>query len=258
LTDHPVLIPTSEGAVGGIVTEPSGAARAALVLIQGIGRPARSGINSFWTRLARALGDRGVVTLRYDCSREGETLPIGEGVSGQLRKRDLDRRLLAEAAAWFRERVGAERLLLAGACSGSYLAIEMAGLRPNEVAATFLVVPYLRSPVDPGAGDSDRLGSGAEGDDEIDPGVLRGFQTMIAQGTVPPWIVIGENDYHMEQVTALWRLLGAHGSRVDLEVIPGMALHMLDQPDIQEQVRSRLAARVDAVLGLPAPEPARA
>jgi len=75
VTDHAVLIPTSEGPVGGIVSEPRGEPRAGLVLLPGYGRPARSGINSFWSRIARDLAARGAAVLRVDYSREGETLP---------------------------------------------------------------------------------------------------------------------------------------------------------------------------------------
>ena len=235
MTDHPVLIPTSEGAVGGIVSEPDGEPRAALMLLPGVGRPARSGINSFWARLARSLAAQGLVVLRYDCSREGETLPIGEGGSGQVWRRDLERRLLSEVSRWFHERTGHE-LLLVGACSGAFLAIELAGCWTEGVAGIFLIVPHLKPPAEPDT----PLDSEA-----IEPELLRGFRQMAKRG--PSWILIGEDDFHLRDVPPLRRQLGAVAG-LEVEVVPGIALHMLDHANVQAEVRERLTARIAAVV----------
>ena len=237
MTDHAVLIPTSEGPVGGIVSAPDGEPRAAAVLLQGIGRPARSGINSFWTRLARSLAELGVIALRCDCSREGETLPIGEGVSGQVRRHGLERSLLDQVIPWFHERSGAGDLFLVGACSGGFLAAEQAGLRPALVAGAFLVVPYLSPP---------READEAADDQTVDPSALNGVRTVLERGAC--WIVIGEHDFHLEQVNALRRSLGHLDARLELEVVPDAKLHFLDQPELQRQVRSRLLPRVARAL----------
>jgi hypothetical protein len=69
MTDHPLLIPTSEGPVGAIVSEPAGERRAGLALFPGYGRPARSGFNSFRTRLARELAQHGLEVMRADYSQ---------------------------------------------------------------------------------------------------------------------------------------------------------------------------------------------
>ncbi|HEU5142037.1 MAG TPA: hypothetical protein VFU04_02655, partial [Solirubrobacterales bacterium] len=98
MTDRPLLIPTSEGPVGGIVSEATGEPRAALLFLPGHGPPARSGVNSFWTRTARSLTELGVTSLRIDYSRQGETLPLGEEVRGQVPRRDLELELLSQIA----------------------------------------------------------------------------------------------------------------------------------------------------------------
>jgi dienelactone hydrolase len=233
LTDHPLLIPTMEGAVGGIVSEPEGPSRAALVLLAGYGRPARSGVNAFWTRTARRLAEIGMVVLRIDYSREGETLPIGEGGGGQTWKRDLDLRLLTQVVPWFSKRAGDLPLLLAGSCSGARLAIEYAGRDPDTVAGTFLVVPYLRALAQPGTesleGSDDEL-------DAVDPIVVDCMRATLEHA--PSWILVGEHDD--PDVTTLEHQLSPQSHSLEIEIVPGMALHLLDQPQLQDEVTAHL------------------
>jgi pimeloyl-ACP methyl ester carboxylesterase len=244
MTDRPVLIPTAEGAVGGIVSAPPAEPRAAMVLLPGYGRPARSGANSFWTRVARSLADLGVLTLRVDYSREGETIPIGVGGSGQAWKRDLDLRLLDQVLSWYRRRLGADvTLFLGGACSGGRLAIELAGRHPEAVAETFLVVPYLRS--------LPRLGTEGTAEatdlDPVDPAVVDCMRRMLARG--PCWTLTGEKDDF--DLFELRRRLGATPHELQIEVAPDVILHFLDQPHLQETTERWLLARVGAVLPSP-------
>jgi dienelactone hydrolase len=242
LTDHPVLIPAAEGAVGGIVSEPEGTAEAALLLLGGHGRPARSGVNSFWARTARRLAAEGVLVLRIDYSREGETLPIGEGKGGLRWKRDLDLRLSAQAAAWLGERVGGAPFLLAGVCAGARLAIELAGHDPQSIAGVFLIVPYVKDL----AAIERRLEANGDADvepddaDAIDPFVVESLRRALAHA--PGWALVGERDD--PDLRQLQRRLGRTHHELEVEVVPDAALHLLDQPGLQGEVAARLAARI--------------
>jgi dienelactone hydrolase len=238
VSDRPVLIPTPEGPVGGIVSAPDGAARAAIMLLPGWGHPARSGTNSFWTRIARELGARGIVALRFDYSREGETLPLGEGGSGQLWKRDLDLRLTVEVERWLRERVGEVPLFLVGACSGGRIAIELAGERPDEIAGSFLVVPYLRVLGQP-AGEA-----GVEDDGAVDPFVTQCLLESLRHS--PTAVLVGERD--SEDLPSLQRRLAVAARDLECDVVPDVALHFLDQPNIQAATRRWLLSRIEGVL----------
>jgi dienelactone hydrolase len=160
----------------------------------------------------------GIVVLRVDYSREGETLPIGEGGSGQAWKRDLDLRLLGQAVPWFRERAGGLPLLLAGFCSGARLAIEYAGREPDTVAGTFLVVPYLRALAQPGKEGLD----GRDDLDAVDPAVVDCMGATLDRA--PSWILVGEHDD--PDVPTLERPLGPKRHGLEAEVVPGMALHL--------------------------------
>lgn len=240
MTDHAVLVPTSEGPVGGIVSEPQGEARTALILLPAYGRPARSGVNAFWTRIARSAAGLGVLTLRFDYSREGETLPIGEGGSGQMWRRDLDLRLLDQVATWFRAQIDGVSLLLAGSCSGARMAIELAGREPDAVAGTLLVVPYLKALAQP-----DREGSAELLQDlnPVDPSVVDCTRAILAQ--IPCWVLVGEHDD--PDLPRLQRLLGPTSHDLEVEVVPNAAVHLLDQPHLQHEVASRLLARLEHI-----------
>jgi dienelactone hydrolase len=243
VSDHPVLIPTSKGAVGGIVSEPDAESRAALIFFPAGGRPARSGINSFLTRMARTLAERGVVVLRVDRAREGETLPIGEGEGGQIWRKEVDLVLLSRVLTWFRERLPGLDLYLAGHCSGGRAAVELAGRSPDAVAGTFPIVPHLRV----FQGDSPRF-SEAAGEfadrEAVDPSMVERYRATLERA--PSWILVGEHD--TPDISMLKRMLGPTANPLEVEVVPGAALHLLDQPDIQDQTQRRLLARIDAAL----------
>jgi hypothetical protein len=238
MTDHPLLIPTSEGPVGGVVSEPpDGEHRAALILLSGHGSPARAGINSFWARTARSFAELGIVVLRIDYSREGETLPIGEGVRGQIARRELELRLLDQIVPWFHERVPGVPRYLVGSCSGARLSIDLLGRFPDSFAGAFLSVPYLQTLFE----------SGGE-PDSVDPLVVECLKGSLDRTLV--WILVGEND--LCDIPRLIDLLGPD-SGLEVEVAPRMALHFADQPDIQEELHSRLTARISSALTTPLP-----
>jgi dienelactone hydrolase len=233
--DRPVLIPTSEGPIGGIVSEPPSEARAKLILLQGYGRPARSGTNSFWTHTARDLAGLGAIVLRIDYSREGETLPLGEGGVGLAWKSSFDLSLLRQVVPWFSERAGEVPLLLAGACAGTRLSVGFAAANPGAVAGVFSIALDLRPVIDEGA-----HGPGIGSADEIDPLVVEQMEAILERA--PSWVLVGDRD--VADIPRLKRLLGPTRYELELEVVPDAVLHFLDQPDIQEQARRRLVTRV--------------
>lgn len=221
-----------------MVSQPDGESRGALILLPGYGRPARSGVNGFWTRIARELAGRGAVVLRFDYSLEGESFSIGKGGSGgQAWKRALDMLLLSQVVRWLRERIDGLPLHLAGVCGGARFAIDFAGREPEAVAGLFLIVPHLR-------GVEEQLRPGRDDADSIDPTVLRHLRAILDRA--PAWVVVGERD--TPNIPLVKGMLGPTPHELELEVVPGAALHFLDQPDIQEQARSRLVNRVGRAL----------
>jgi dienelactone hydrolase len=236
VTDHPVLIPSSEGPVGGIVSEPAGKGRAGMMLLAGYGRPARSGTNAFWTRTARGLAERGVTTLRIDYSQEGENHLLGEVGEGLNRTIRRDLGLVDQAATWFSTKLDALPLFMGGVCGGARLSIELAAREPELSAGVFLVVPELSAITRPhGVG-----GPLPEEPEALDPWTIECLRDIL--GRTPCWALVGElDDGHTAELP---RLLGSTPHPCELETVPGLALHFLDHPDIQEQVQDRLTARV--------------
>lgn len=227
--------------MGGIVSEPEGPPLAALALQVGYGRPARSGINSFWTRTARALAQLGIIVLRVDYCREGETLPIGEGGSGQIWKKGLDLHLMTQVVPWFHRRVSDLPLLHVGVCAGARFAIELAHHGPAPAAGIFLIVPYLRAPVDLDAAGDDEPPE----PDPVDPLVVEYMRAILNRA--PGWVLSGERD--TDDVALLQRRLGPTAHPLEREVVAGTALHFLDQPEIQGEAGSRLISRLAQAIG---------
>ena len=260
LSEHPVLIPTSQGPAGAIVCEPLAGARASLIFLHGAGRSGRSGFNSKWTRLARRLAGLGVTVLRVDLGTEGDSSMVGEADypmdNSEPAKTEIDRLLVREVAAWFREKTKDEKPIVTGSCYGGRLSLELAAAAPGA-AASLLIAPYLWRPQEADLNrwrewmlkaqrreetdDGDRTPAAAL--DRIDPTAIGQLESALRHG--PSWILLGEHD--VGDALALEPLLGASGLEVEVE--PGLALYPGNDPDIQEVVSDRVLARVGQLLG---------
>jgi dienelactone hydrolase len=252
VSDHAVVVPTSRGPAGAIVSEPEGERRGALALLQGVGQPCRAGVNAIWTRIARELAALGLVVLRFDFACEGESTPAGRDVPrARAWRRSTDLTMLREIVPWFLQRSGEHRLLLAGSCHGARVAFEFAATEPAASGA-FLVVPYLhdREPnllgaveeeVPPFLEDHWVTGATLTAESEL----RGGFRACLERG--PVWALLGEEETGQMQPFA--RLPAGAGGRLELEVVPGIAeLHPVSSPDQQEAVRGRLVRRVAGAL----------
>jgi|GEM_PF-4268232 len=260
LIEQPVLIPTSQGPAGGIVCEPEGSPRAALILLQGGGRAGRSGFSSQWAVLSRRLAALGATVLRYDYWKEGdssmitaERYPIGTHLSANV-ARDLA--LLRDVASWFLARTGGLEPIVVGYCYGARLGLELAAGLPSA-ASTVLVVPYLRRIEETDRANwterMRRVHAGRQPEDQadraqrsavdlLDPVAVEAFERVVHRG--PSWVLIGERD--AGEAVALAEVLGDRGLEVEIE--PDVALYPGNEPDVQELVRRRIEARVSRLL----------
>jgi hypothetical protein len=251
VTDHAVLVPTTLGPVGAIVSEPAGRPRAALILLQGDGRPCRSGIDAVWTHFARDLAAQGVLVLRFDYVGQGEGTMIPKDALTVQHKGDIDIVLLREVATWFRERSGLTDLLVAGDCHGGRLAIVFAG-GDRHVVGAFLSVPYLkkkfvdletrRKPVG-----RVRLLLGKVDAGDFHEDVLKAVPLMLRQG--PVWLMAGEKDG--DEAFQLKRVLGRKARGLEIEVVPGMAVHPVASRGVREEVVGRLRHRIMQAVATP-------
>ena len=252
MTDHPVLIPTTAGVLGGVVTEPDCRPEAAAVILHGAGST-RAGTNQVWTGVARAFADLGVVTFRVDYPGYGES-------------HDADatdpRAAVGDAVAWFRERVRDLDLLVVGVCAGVIPAADLAlhdsgtrgfaaitppmfptrdaGSTPRPPSLARRVYRARRLPkraylrVRYGVRRPRRAPGGAAL--ERAPGAL-----LVLTERMPVWILTGELDSMTAPVLALAPALLASGNcRVD--VVEGLALYSNPSPRSQDVQHERTLA----------------
>jgi cytochrome P450 len=249
LSEHPVLVPTSVGTAGGIVTEPSGPARAAAILLPGAGGCGRAGVNAFWTRVARDLAEQGIVSFRFDYPHRGNgSMAVPPEIDVQARedaKESVDLVAMCEATAWFRERLEGLDLFVAGECHGGRMALELLPHTP-DVAGIFVVAPYLRDSFVP-LGVREETGSLDQEDDVqiLDEKMLDSLRGLLELGR-PAWIMIGEEEGN--DPFRLQRRLDEAGARLEIEVVPGHKLHPVAAPAVQAEVGSRLTRRISQAL----------
>ena len=256
-SEHAVLIPTSVGPIGAIVTEPRGEPRCSLVLLPGAGDVGRSGINASWARAARAIADRGLTVLRLDYlgTREsgvGFVYYMSGGTDdwlalGRRRFREAKltlRRNLDEVVEWFGARTG-NGIALAGSCAGGRDAARLAS-RHRRIVGVACFVPALGSRT-PWRGSwrhpSVLLGRRPPEFDftGVDREAVREFRRIPRR--VPVTLIVGEHD--PDDVFILRDRLGARGVRMAIEVVPGIALHPFRSPAAQDESVSRLVAWAD-------------
>ena len=124
------------GRLAGIVTEPAGAPRRALVLVSA-GLVPKFGPYRLYTELARRVAEDGTVTLRFDLGGIGDS---GHGASGApLRARtELE---IRSAVDWLCERYRVKDLTLAGLCSGAEDSFRSAAV-DERVTGVVLIDPF--------------------------------------------------------------------------------------------------------------------
>jgi dienelactone hydrolase len=240
VTDHPVLVPTGAGVLGGMVSEPAGPAGAAAVLLQG-GAGFRFGPNRVWARAARAMARQGVVVLRVDYLGAGDSDP------GPASDR---RAAVREAVAWFRDRAGPAELLLVGSCYGARLAIHLAA-EEQAVGGFLLLNPFLgpARAAPRGAGRLLALPARARARLRHRPahGATRRLDPALraALGRALPrtggHAVVGDRDPAAAALLAARRSLGGLGTHLGVEIIPGTSVRAWGTAAVQEELVRRVA-----------------
>jgi alpha/beta superfamily hydrolase len=137
-SEHPVFVPHGDEHIGAVVTLPDGEPRGLVLLLTGTGAP-RSHRFQMWTRTARALAEVGLATVRMDY------LGLGDS-TGEIEQIPLDGAGREEALNVLRfaqRAVGVRYVGVAGNCSGSQVALEIAAEVPECVGAACLLTRIL-------------------------------------------------------------------------------------------------------------------
>jgi pimeloyl-ACP methyl ester carboxylesterase len=127
--------------LSGVVTypdKPRGGAPAVVFLSAGAIH--RVGPNGLYARLCRELADHGFLTLRFDFSGIGESLPRADHMVFSQSS------LLESQAAmdFLSETTGAQRFVMAGLCSGAFAAVKAAAHDPRVQGAIVLNTQTLQ------------------------------------------------------------------------------------------------------------------
>jgi dienelactone hydrolase len=236
VSDHPVVLNTSVGPIGGMVSEPEGERRAAAVVLSGVnGR--RFGVNQVWTHIGWDLAAQGYVTFRAD-------YPGGSGDSSlSATKKDIA--TFEEITSWFRDQVGQELDLLAiGSCFGARLAVGL-GARVDRVLGVGLIVPAF----------SARRGGelftekvkrrmnktlGRNSTIPVDPRLAEAVAGALAKTKV--WTLVGERDHRSrsEMAALVAELDRRRVPGLQIDEVPGLLLHGQPSLDAQRVTRERV------------------
>lgn len=136
-TEESLSIRGDVGEVRGNLMLPDTPGEVAVLLLHGWGG-LRSGPHNMITHFARALGEAGVASLRFDFRSRGESSGDGENDGASLPGMAAD--ALAAASALM-ERSGAAKLVTLGVCSGGNVAIGILDRLPTP-AGLFLLSVY--------------------------------------------------------------------------------------------------------------------
>ncbi len=249
MSDHPVLIPTSIGPIGGMVSVPDGGGKAAAVLVAGVGGR-RFGVNRLWTAMAWDLADRGYVVLRLD-------YPGGQGDSS-LATRDGTPKPFREVLAWFRQRTGELPLVLLGSCYGARLVASVGSVEENLLGIGLITPTFVRWKKAATMDEDESLASkvrrkarkkiGRVAPLALDQRVVDAVSKALQRTQV--WAMVGEKDHRartdLSRLQAVLRKEDFDGLEID--EIPGVILHTQPSVEGQETTRERVGAWASRLL----------
>jgi alpha/beta superfamily hydrolase len=258
MTDHPVLIPTRAGVIGGVVTDGAVPSCAAAMIFHGADST-RAGTNQVWAGVARSLAELGVVTFRVDYPGYGESHEAD-------RSRQL--RAAADVGAWFRDRTSDLGLMLVGVCAGVVPAAELALRDANVRGFAAMTPPMFPAPnaISPARASTvtrlayrarrlpkrlfirARYGLGPNRPVRPERSERRVQDALLAlTERLPVWILTGELDTMTQPVQALApELLASGNCRID--VVEGLALYSYPSPVSQDVQHDRTIAWARATL----------
>jgi hypothetical protein len=137
MSEEPVLLATSIGPMAGVLTLPDTPPVAAVYVLQGWACP-RSDANQMWARLARALTNSGIATMRADYAGRGESWDA-----------DKHQRVTGaeEVARWFEARVGDVPWVVLAYCYGLSPAVTVCRGRDNILGVAVVNPPMTAAAV---------------------------------------------------------------------------------------------------------------
>ncbi|HXJ66722.1 MAG TPA: hypothetical protein VNN79_23435 [Actinomycetota bacterium] len=231
--ERAMLVPTTLGLAGVVVSAPSGPPAFGMLVAQGLDAH-RSGVNGVWAKTARALAANGVAAMRVDFPGMGDSAGVVGG-------RDAYRAVLAEVVTWFRASEQLHRVGAIGACFGARQVLGLAaeGELDGPIA---LVTPALGRPSPAGAGArmGHRVRRALGRPEPVDRAAAADLGRTARRERV--LVLLGELDRQMVAAVASARARLGTPDRVDVEMVPGERLHAFPTVTGQAAAIARLAA----------------
>jgi hypothetical protein len=257
MIEEPLLLATSVGPIGAILTLPDEAPRATVLFVSGAGGT-RAGVNQMWSRAARSACEHGVAVLRADYAG------MGESWDADPRERFAGVRHLAR---WACERTGDVPLLVISTCFG--LGPTLSICRDRAVAGAAAVIPPIwpagvLKPVVVRRSIANRVqaklgrvpalprrvafrvrygpAQGSAWHEQAEPThPLRDVFDLVT--ATPTWLLMGSKDTCAEPALSLLPKLQERG-QVELKVVDGLMLRQFSTREIQDVVCDNVVAWV--------------
>jgi dienelactone hydrolase len=149
------------------------------------------------------------------------------------------------AVDWLQRQTGRPELVLAGSCYGAFQAV-LGARRFRETVAVGMVAPWVEK-VDsrPLPGRPRLFGRREVSPGALDSNVVRALRRLLPRVAVRA--IVGEHDD--DGVYRLQAALGPRGQYLDIETVPGLALHPFRAPAAQTMSIERLVAWVGELVG---------
>jgi hypothetical protein len=234
VSDHAVLVPTSAGPIGAVISEPNGPAVASLFLLVGGGSlvavgAGRYGTGALLARTFRQVASLGVVAFRFDYAA------VNESHMARRTTDPYDLSVLREVIGWFHAHTAGLPRLLAGVCFGSQLAVQLA-TELDDVAGIALVTPTLH--VARGPQDAVGLGSTSPGRSDVDPRTTRAVAAIL--GRIPVWMFAGERE--LPGINVLQAAVGPSADEIELELMEDFHTKAWHTLQVHQKTRERTVA----------------
>jgi dienelactone hydrolase len=160
-----------------------------------------------------------------------------------LEQRRAVRTAVEEIVTWFRAKARLSGCLFAGACVGGREALTLADRFADSRGVAMLVPSLFRPNAIEEAGGKEILAL-QKLDDGLEPMMTRTFRRVLPRTRVRA--IVGELEE--TEVFTLKEELGPTGEALEIDVVPGIALHPFRAPAAQEACIQRLVAWVDAII----------
>jgi hypothetical protein len=135
MMEYPVFVPSGDGRIGAVLTVPDGSSRGLVLLIPGGGGAPRSHRYGMFTKVARALAERDISSMRMEARGVGESSGSARYSFNALPVEDT-----LNVARFALRATGSQPLGIAANCGGARTALRVIPALPGVSAAVLMML----------------------------------------------------------------------------------------------------------------------